>query len=116
MLVEPAVPQVNISLASFPAMRHEVAVQAAIPAAYAGELTEAVFGAICADHVQLVPQSFGMLDEDLCEVLMATYPATQFRLHANVRVTRRHTVAEISGLHLHKDWRSEERRGGEECI
>jgi sugar phosphate isomerase/epimerase len=104
MLAEPAMLPVNISLASFPAMRHEDAAQAAIPAAYAGELKEELFGAIRADHVQLVPQSFGFLDEDLCDVLMEAYPATQFRLHANLRIARRHTVAEISGLHLHQDW------------
>ena len=96
--------EVNISFAAFPGLRHAQAAQAAIPLARSGELSEAVFGPIRADHVQLVPQNFGILDEDLCESLMAAYPETRFRLHANVRVTQKHTVADISGLQIHPAW------------
>lgn len=49
-------------------------------------LTEPVFGAIDAAHIQLCPQTPGHLDEAACEALAANHPGTTFRLHANARV------------------------------
>lgn len=95
---------VNISLAAFPGFRHEKAAQAAISGANTGRLHEPLFGAVRADHVQLVPQNMGLLDADLCESLIAAYPATRFRLHANVRVLAKHTIAELSGVPQHRHW------------
>lgn len=96
--------EVNISLAAFPGLRHEQAAELAISKVAAGELSEPVFGKIHANHVQLVPQNFGVLDEELCNSLMAAYPHTQFRLHANVRISQKHTMADLSGLHRHQQW------------
>ena len=70
----------------------------------AGTLTEEVFGVIGAAHVQLVPQSFGLLSPDLCGSLTEAYPETRFRLHANVRIMRKHVVADLSGLRIHQHW------------
>ena len=95
---------INISLAAYPGLRHVDAAITAIGAANTGTLQEPLFGAISADHIQLVPQNFGKLDDELCEMLQKAYPRNKFRLHANVRVTDRHTLAEVSGFDLHKDW------------
>lgn len=45
------------------------------------------YGQASMKHVQLCPQSHGILDVDLAERLKARYPATRFRPHANVRIS-----------------------------
>lgn len=92
--------EVQISLAAFPGMRHEQAAEEAI----CGAPEEPLWGRVGHKHVQLVPQSFGLLDEGLCESLTQAFSQTQFRLHANVRVLPKHVVAELSGLDLHQEW------------
>ncbi|MGI0013259.1 MAG: hypothetical protein ACREBU_07440 [Nitrososphaera sp.] len=91
-------------MAAFPGLRHEQAVQRAIEGTLTGDLQEPCFGPLAASHVQLVPQNHGLLDEDLVDSLMAAYPGTRFRLHANVRVLQTHRMADISGLDQHRDW------------
>lgn len=49
-------------------------------------------GAVATEHVQLCPQTPTTLTEAVCEQIMATYPGTRFRTHANARV--------VPGLHL----------------
>ena len=95
---------INISLAAYPGERHVNAAIKAIESANAGSLVEPLWGRIHAHHVQLVPQNFGILDETTCQSLMDAFPKTQFRLHANVRVTGKHTIADISGLQKHREW------------
>lgn len=48
---------------------------------------EPLYGAVSMDHVQLCPQNFGVLDHVLVDDLRSQFPATQFRLHANTRVS-----------------------------
>lgn len=98
-------PVVNISLACLPALRHDVAVQRAIdPLTGQCLLSEGLWGKLSANHVQLVPQCFGTVDEALCEWLLSMYAGNQFRLHANVNVTGSLKVVEISEFHLQPKW------------
>jgi hypothetical protein len=89
----------NVSLASWPGLRHEAAAER-----LRDPPVEPVFGRLQVEHVQLVPQSFGMLSEDLVESLRAAHPATRFRLHANVRVLRAHRQADLSNFAGQPDW------------
>ena len=65
---------------------------------------ETCFGRLSANHVQLVPQCMGRLTEALVDSLCAAYPASRFRLHANVRLQAGHVVADLSGFKLHAGW------------
>ncbi|MGA0610020.1 hypothetical protein [Caldimonas sp. KR1-144] len=69
-----------------------------------GAPVEPLFGPLSLDHVQLVPQSFGLLDEAMADELQDALPGTLFRLHANVRVLPRHRFADLSGFNQHRDW------------
>jgi hypothetical protein len=104
MSFELACRRVQISLAAFPGLRHLEAAQLAIGSSRDGMLQEPCFGEIGCEHVQLVPQSFGHLDAELCECLMLAFPETQFRLHANVRVLPKHTIADVSSFKLYPLW------------
>jgi len=48
------------------------------------------------EHVQLVPQSRGVIDEGLCSYLKEKHPKTRFRLHANARVQFVHRIIDLS--------------------
>lgn len=96
--------KVNISLAAFPGLRHQKAATAAIVGAQQGTLTEPLLGQLRADHVQLVPQSMGLIDEGVCDYLTSTFPEARYRLHANVRVLREHRFADLSNVEQHRDW------------
>jgi len=89
----------HASLACWPGLRHEDAARhlAAPP-------VEPCFGRLSAEHVQLVPQSLGRLDDTLVEWLRHAFPATRFRLHANVHVLPRHVMADLSGFTLYAEW------------
>jgi sugar phosphate isomerase/epimerase len=95
-----AKPVVQISLAAFPGLRHEDAAHRAINEV----VREPLWGAIGCEHVQLVPQCNGLIDESFCDDLKEAFPETKFRLHANVRVLQEHTIADISGLNIYKKW------------
>jgi hypothetical protein len=69
-----------------------------------GAAAEPLFGALSVEHVQVVPQSTGVFDEPLAEVFRESWPATTFRLHANVRVLGERRVADLSGFDVHRDW------------
>ena len=49
---------------------------------------EPYLGAIGCGQIQLCPQNSGLLDDTEIDFLLAEYPATAFRLHANARVSR----------------------------
>ena len=49
-------------------------------------LTDAVFGKIHIDQVQICPQHAGYIGDDLVEHLLETYPQTEFRLHASPKL------------------------------
>ncbi len=89
----------HVSLAGWPGLRHEDA---------AGYLTapptEPCFGLLSSEHVQLVPQSRGQLDDRLVDALRTAHPGTRFRLHANVHVLPRHVMADLSSFDTHSAW------------
>lgn len=91
--------KVHVSLACWPGLRHADAVQR-----LAEPPNEPCFGRLSTAHVQLVPQSMGVLDDALVDALRAACPGTRWRLHANVRVLSRHVMADLSGFALHADW------------
>lgn len=95
----------HVSLACWPGLRHEDAARhLATPPA------EPCFGRLSTEHVQLVPQSRGRLDEALVDLLREAFPATRFRLHANVRVLARHVMADLSNFAMHTGWFSQAAR------
>lgn len=67
-------------------------------------LVEPVFGSLGTDHVQLVPQSRGCINDELIDVLLEAFPAVQFRLHANVRLTVGQRLADLSNYESHADY------------
>lgn len=89
----------HVSLACWPGLRHEDAARRldAPP-------VEPCFGRLSIEHVQLVPQSMGTLDDTLVDILRVAFPATRFRLHANVRVLPRHVIADLSNFTMHAEW------------
>lgn len=91
---------VNVSLASWPGMRHEEAAAALLRS----RPIEPVFGQLHIEHVQLVPQSFGILSESLVDGLRAAHPTTRFRLHANVRVLPTHRQADFANFVGERLW------------
>lgn len=95
---------VHISLAAFPGMRHEQSAEKAVSDARQGKLVEEVLGPISVAHIQLVPQNFGMLTESLADSMMAAYPESQFRLHANTRVLTGYRIADLSNFANNQDW------------
>lgn len=94
---------VNISLAAFPGRRHEEAIGLAL-ALSQKEIAESAIGQLHVDHIQLVPQNFGILDEEMLDLLVEAAPNTAFRLHANVRVLRSHRFADLSNMRKNMDW------------
>lgn len=99
-----SLPDVYLSLAAYPGMRHERAMQTATSSSRAGELKEQALGNIKMNHVQLVPQNFGQLTLEFAQSLTLAYPSTHFRLHANARVMQSHRVADLSNLPSNLDW------------
>lgn len=90
---------VQTSLACWPGLSHLAAAQAAMAGVH-----ESMAGLLRVDHVQLVPQGADVLDEDLTEVLVKTWPSTTFRLHANVRVLPRRRLADLCTYERDLDW------------
>lgn len=83
---------VNLSLACFPGIDHRTAVYGAVQ--LGGH--DALAGQLCTDNIQLVPQSRGLVDESLCDELVACLPGTRWRLHANVRVLPERRVYDLA--------------------
>lgn len=104
--MKPDLPQlpVNVSLAAFAGMPHVQAVHLACCAAAAAQLVEPLFGPLQVDHVQLVPQSSGLMSIDLAQQLVRDHPATRFRLHANVRVLEQFQLADLATLPRQLAW------------
>jgi hypothetical protein len=92
---------INASLATFGGLMHAEAMRRV-----AAGVTDPFLGALSIDEVQLVPQSVGQLTEDVADELMAAYPGTAFRLHANTRVLRERHVLELDAFDpQHPYWR-----------
>lgn len=79
----------NLSLAALPGLQPAHAMGIAL---HQG-VEEPLLGRLSLDHVQLVPQSRGMLDEALVDELLDAHPDTRFRCHANTRcLPERHVL------------------------
>lgn len=89
----------HVSLACWPGQRHELAARQ-----LQQDLSEPLLGRLSTAHVQLVPQSFGVLTEAAADCLLAAFPDSRFRLHANVRVLPALCIADLSGYRSHADW------------
>lgn len=72
---------IHLSLAAFPTLTF---VEAMLRAEQG--VSEPLLGQLSLNQTQLCPQNRGILDQRMAEGLMAAFPETQFRLHANVRV------------------------------
>lgn len=67
-------------------------------------IREPLFGDVSIDHIQLVPQSQGRLDDQVVELLLRAWPQVRFRLHANTRVLQRHRLANLSNFLEHREY------------
>ena len=93
--------KVNISLGAFPGRGFKEAAGYAI----SGKVIEPLFGNLDYSHLQLCPQNFGCLSEEVVDELLGQFgDKTQFRLHANVRVLDKHALANISGFDLYPEY------------
>jgi hypothetical protein len=92
--------RVHVSLASWPGQQF----QNALLHAKLWGVNEPLFGNLSLQHIQLVPQSQGVVTEDAAEELVRAWPGVQFRLHANVRVFERHRLADLSNFDRHQDY------------
>lgn len=61
-------------------------------------ISEPIVGPISLQHAQLCPQSIGTLTEAVCEQLVARFPSTRLRLHANARVLPKHHLIDASNF------------------
>lgn len=74
--------RVNVSLAAWPGLTFQDALQAAMHSLP----REPLLGPLRLDHIQLCPQNRGVLTPDITSELRRHSPRTHFRVHANVRV------------------------------
>lgn len=96
--------KINLSLAAFPGMRHIEAAMIGINEARHARMSEPALGAVCTEHVQIVPQCLGKFGEEECDTLKTAFPGSQFRLHGNVRILDRHRLADLSNVDANLDW------------
>lgn len=59
-------------------------------------VTEGVWGVLKTKHIQICPQTFGVVTDDLAYELANKYSQTQLRLHANARVLPKHVHWDVS--------------------
>lgn len=96
---------INVSLGAYPAHTPLRAMERAKNA------TEPLWGALAIQSVQICPQNRSVVDEQMIATLKALYPETEFRFHANAKVTDKHySMASLSGF---PKYRSYFRRMGE---
>lgn len=95
--------KVHLSLAAFPMISHWEAMAMASGMSACGTLVEPLWGELSIDNVQLVPQSRGVLTEEIADDLRRTYPGTAFRLHANVRVNAARVEYDLSNFVQEKE-------------
>lgn len=88
-----------LSLASWPGLPIN-----RLPEVLSSAHAEPLFGTLSTTHVQLVPQTVGVLDEACVDIFLAAFPNIRFRLHANVRVLPRHRLADLSTFDADPDW------------
>jgi len=98
----PGTRAVHLSLAAWPGLTPEQAMAKSVTLSAAGMLTEPLWGALSLEHVQLVPQSQGILTCERAQALRQAYPGTRFRLHANVRVGAEYIAYDLSTFPAHQ--------------
>lgn len=91
--------KVCASLACWPGARYPQAINSVMQG-----LTEPLWGSLSVARVQLVPQTLGCLTEELVSWLTQSWPDTEFRLHANVRILPQHRIVDLGNLREHRDW------------
>lgn len=84
-------PTVHATTACFPGF----STRSALMRLRAG-ISEPQLGPLSTAHVQICPQSFGVIDEGEAEALRAAFPEMQLRCHANARVLSRHHLLDAS--------------------
>ncbi len=99
-----ALPGVNLSLACFPGMRPLEALHEAARGLEEGWLSEPALGALQMEHVQLVPQGAGVLDEETLAGIREAFPSVQPRLHANVRLSPGQPIIDLARFTSHRSW------------
>lgn len=80
--------------ACYPGVSHNQAVAQIV----AGTTVEPMLGALSGEHVQLCPQNVGRIDETQARRLRDEFPGTALRLHANVHVAPKRSMAAASGF------------------
>lgn len=95
---------VNLSLACFPGMRPLEALHEAARGLAQGWLSEPALGALQMEHVQLVPQGAGVLDEETLVGIRQAFPSVQPRLHANVRLSPGQPIIDLARFDCHRSW------------
>jgi hypothetical protein len=65
-------------------------------------LEDPVLGKISHEHIQLCPQHPGKITQAIVESLMASYPQTNFRIHATPRVEGKHSHAIAEAVNAHE--------------
>jgi hypothetical protein len=88
---------VNVSLAAYPGLQFHDAMDCIARCSP----IEPLLGVLGIDETQLCPQNRGVLTLDYADMLRELYPATRFRLHANVRVLPDRHVSDWS------NWRAD---------
>lgn len=83
---------IHYSLAAFP----RKSFLDAMGMAASGHFKDPGIAAMSINHVQLCPQNLGRLDEGVVDDLLRLYPATRFRLHANVFVIESRVISDLS--------------------
>jgi hypothetical protein len=95
---------VNLSLACFPGLRPLEALHEAVRGLEEGWLSEPALGALQMQHVQLVPQSAGVLDEETLAGIREAFPSVQPRLHANVRLSPGQPIIDLARFPGQRSW------------
>ena len=57
---------------------------------------EPLFGELSLEHIQFVPQSIGVLTEELAEQFRVALPGSRMRLHANTRVLPNREISDLA--------------------
>lgn len=94
--------KINLSLAAYHGFRFDWAMQAALDEQQNKTLYEPALGEISLEHVQIVPQLRGAFTVDKALEIKNKYPDTQFRLHANVRLSDKWICFDLSNLDKHE--------------
>lgn len=84
-------PIVCATTAQFPGVSFDAALQN-----IHNGVEEGIWGPLSSEHVQLCPQSAGVLTEEHAEYLSNKYASTHIRLHANVRVLKEKLTFDMS--------------------